>query len=232
MGTALVNYKEELAKESANIASRIGAPGGDTIRVTQDKKFKMPDGTLNPGPMRVVILDFVGANKFFDRPFKEGEAVTPACYAVGMDPKNLNAFDDSPVKQNDECKSCPNNEWGSSGAGKACTNTRLLAVTEPTDEPNAPIYVLSVSKTAITAFDAYVQGIHDQFNSVPVSVVTEIYFDPSKTFASLRFGNPTPNVNEEMHYGRRKGALARLLMKPDFSQYTPPPTAKSGKKKA
>lgn len=231
-GTALVDIRAELKKEAAAIATRIGVPGGDMIRTTQDKKFVLPDGTKDDKPLRMVILDFVSVNQFFDRAYKKGEESPPACFAISAQPKGMVPSKNSPdIQSATGCDPCPNNAFGSNGAGKACSNGRLLALTQDSDDPEAPIWLLRVSSTAIKGFDAYVNSIKSQFETPPVGVVTEIYFDPNVTYGSLRFGNPSPNDNLDVHYERRAAAMTRLLTESDVSQYKPPAPVKGAKKR-
>lgn len=234
-GTALAippALREQMALDAAELKKRIQAPGGDLIKLTKDKHFKLPDGTKQPGPLTVVILDFLSVNKFFDRPYKEGEITPPACFAIGTEPSSLIPSKNSPDKQNESCNKCPNNEFGSKGNGKACANHRLMVVRAGTGtegaNPDSPKYLLQVSPTGIKAFDSYVSSIHTQFDTAPYAVVTDIYFDPESEYQSLRFGNPQPNVNLVLHMGERKAAHERLLQEPDVSGYTAP--VKKGKK--
>lgn len=230
-GTSLVNIREELKKEAAAIMNKIGSPGGDMIRATQDKKFVFPDGTKSDKALRAVILDFVSINQFFDKEFKQGEGGIPSCFSISNSPKAMIPSKNSPAKEAEACDICPNNEFGSKNAGKACNNGRLLALVEDSDDAEAPIRLIKVSATAIKGFDAYIKTIQTQFDTPPVGVVTEIYFDPGVTYASLRFGNPSPNENLSIHFERRKAALERLLAEPDVSQYKPPAPAKAAKKR-
>jgi hypothetical protein len=217
-----VNVQEELRKQRETMKSRIGAVGGgDKIRVTQGKKFVMPDGTEGPGPLNVVILDFKSMNAWHDRPYKKGEESPPACFAIGDNPNELIPSPNSPRIQAKTCAECAFNEWGSRGAGKECGNTRLLAVREPGDDAGADIRILQVSPTAIKAFDAYVKSLEVQFDGVPIQFETEIYFDPNLDYPTLRFGNPKPNKNLDAHFGQQKAATARLAEEPDVSQYKP-----------
>jgi hypothetical protein len=219
-----VNIAELLKKEAEELGKRIQAPGGDKIKLTKDKQFKLPDGTKHPGPLTVVILDFVSTNQFFDKPFKEGEAAAPACFAIGLEPNSMAPSDNSPKKQSDTCGKCPNNEFGSKGDGKACRNMRKLAVIagagDTAGDVNSSMWVLEVSPTAIKAFDAYVSSVKTQFGVPPIGVVTDIFMDPSSDFQSLRFGNPQLNPNLETHFSRRAAARERLLAEPDVSRYT------------
>jgi hypothetical protein len=229
-GRSLIDIQAEMKKQSELIKSKIGKPGGDFIKVQQDKKFKLPDGTTSEGPLSVVILDFISVNTFYDRPYKEGEMVPPACFAINEEPELLAPHATSPVMQVEKgkiCKQCPNDVFGSAGNGKACTNTRVLAVVPAGSGKDEPVLNLKVSPTAIRAFDAYVKTISEQFDGPPIVVVTDIYFDPGLKYPSLRFGNPSPNEQLAVHFERQKAAKERLAAPIDVSQYSPPPAAKA-----
>jgi len=231
-GRSLIDIKAEMKKQADAIASRIGKPGGDFIKIQQDKKFKLPDGTVSDGPLSVVILDFVSVNTFYDRPYKEGEQTPPACFAINEEPDRLAPHPTSPdlqVEKGKVCKECANDVFGSAGNGKACTNTRVLAVVEP-GVKDAPVLNLKVSPTAIRAFDAYVKTIKEQFDGPPMVVVTDIYFDPGFKYPTLRFGSPRPNEQLAEHFERQKSAKERLLTPIDVSKYEAPAPTKAKKK--
>jgi hypothetical protein len=222
-----VDVRKQLADEAAAMKDRIKAPTGDKIKLTKGKKFKLPDGTESEGPLTVVVLDFVSTNTYHDRPYKEGEASSPACFAIGkLESDKLTPSPNSPDKQSDTCGECPNNEFGSKGDGKACKNGRRLAVIagegDLASDPKSPMWLLDVSPTAVKAWDAYVASIRTQYGMPPVVVVTDVFFDPTSEFQSLRFGNPQPNANLEMHLTRRAAAVERLTQEPDVSKYEKP----------
>jgi len=222
-----VSIAEELAKETAALATRINAPTGNKIKLTKGKKFKLPDGTEHPGPLTVVVVDFVNANVYHDRPYKEGEFSPPACFAVGLEVNNkLTPSKASPARQADSCDKCPNNEFGSKGDGKACKNLRKLAVVagagDDAGDGSSQMWLLEVSPTAGKAWDAYVSMVRTQFNAPPIGVITDVFFDPTSEFQSLRFGNPQPNPNLELHFGRRQEARQMLTAEPDVSGYVSP----------
>lgn len=223
-GTALVDIRKQLAADAAEISKRIAAQGGAFIKCTQDKKFQMPDKTEQPGPLTCVVVDFISANYFFDRPYRQGEVVPPSCFALGLEPRSLKPHETSPAKEAEECNTCPNNEFGSGpgGKGKACANSRLLAVVAPGDE-EPTIYLIKVSATGVKPFDNYVQTIKTNFNTTPLALITDVYFEPTLKYGSLRFGNPRPNPRLEQHFGLRARAREILLTAPDVSQYKPLP---------
>lgn len=226
-GGALVDIRARMAQEIADMASRVGAPGGDAIKVTQDKKFEFPDGTKHAGPIKLVIVDFVSANAFYEGAYDPNNISPPACFAIGTNPTQLIPSDNSPVKQATACSSCPMNQFGSAGNGKACKNSRVLAVLPPGANADTPLWILKVSPTALKAFDAYVTSIARSFQLPPVGVVTEVSFDESVTYASLRFGNPEPNEDLEACFARKDEAMARLMTEPDVSQFESAPPKKT-----
>lgn len=222
-----VNYEAEMAKEAAEIASRIGAPGGDTIQVTQDKLFKFPDGTETPGPFDAVIVDFVSGNFFYEGKFDKKNITPPSCFALGTDPKNMVPSSSSPDRQAVDCNVCPNNLFGSDGAGKACKNTRILALLPPDATEETPLWILKVSPTGLKSFDAYVSKIASAFNSGPVKVISAIGFDPNQEYPTVRLGQPKPNPDVGVFFGRREEARKRLLTEPDVTQMDKPKASKS-----
>lgn len=229
------NIREALEQETQELSKRIQAPSGDKIKLTKKKTFKLPDGSEHPGPLTVVILDFVSYNAFFDKPYKDGDPAAPACFALGLEPTSLVPSAKSPDRQADSCGTCPNNQFGSKGDGKACRNHRKLAVVagegDLAGDPNSPMWILEVSPTALKAFDAYVSTVRTQFNVPPIGVITDVFFDPSSEFQSLRFGNPQPNPNLGLHFARRAAAKERLMAEPDVSRYEAPGKKKAGKGK-
>lgn len=220
---------DALMAKARAMKDKIGAPAGDKIRLTRKKTFVLPDGKESADPLRVVVLDFMSYNAFFDRPFSEKDKIPPACFAIGSDPKNLVPSENSPDKQSGACKGCPNNEFGSKGNGKACGNHRILAVVAPDGDENSPMFTIATSPTASKYWDAYVA---EQISKNPLgllAVSTEIFFG-EEDFPTLRFGRPEANQFVGVHAKRVELATQRLLREPDVSNYVAPP--KPGDRKA
>ncbi|HUV95117.1 MAG TPA: hypothetical protein VMX14_09855 [Anaerolineae bacterium] len=220
-----VDVRDQLMKNAEAMRRKIGAPSGDKIRLKKSKKFQLPSGEESSDPLRVVVLDFVSYNAYFDAPYAEGQIATPACFALGSEPTLLVPSDNSPDKQSDTCKTCPLNEFGSKGKGKACGNHRLLAVVEPSQNAEAPVYLIQVPPTSVKYWDAYVGQVLNRFPMGLMSVSTEIYFDPNSEWVSPRFGSPLPNEHVGIHAARVQAATDRLLTEPDVSNYAEPKAA-------
>lgn len=217
----IVSIQEALKNQAAGINARIAPASGNKIRVSQSKEFVLPDGTKTRDPLELVVVDFVTTHSFYETDFDKNNIVPPGCFAIGVDPKAMTPSKNSPNAQSDSCQGCPMNEFGSAsnGKGKACSNNRMLAVLPADASDDTPIWLLSVSATAIKAFDAYVQGVVRVFGMPPVSVITTVAFNDAVDYPQLTFSNPQPNTNLEHCYGRQAEARDLLMAEPDVSGY-------------
>lgn len=228
-----INYQEQLAKEAAEISKKIAAPSGDRIRMSGPKLIA-PDGQEGE-TLEVIVIDFVSSNLYYDDTYDRDNPKPPACFAIGPEPTMLVPSTSSPDKQSDTCSACPNNQFGSRGKGKACKNTRVLAVVPITaldtpDEP-APIWIMSIPPTSVKVFDAYVQSLVARHNTVPIGVVTQITMDQTSSFSAPKFSVVRPVAADEfpVFMQRRAEAQTRLLTEPDVSQYEPPKATRRGR---
>jgi hypothetical protein len=220
-GGALVSIKDQMAAELAALGDRTAPAGGDKIQLKNDKTFNLPDGT-KANQLEVVIVDFIATNNFYEGAYDKDNIQPPACFAIGQVISQMVPSDNSPVKQSDACATCPMNQFGSSGNGKACKNMRRLAVLPADADADTPLLVLDVSPTGLKSFDGYVKSVAAKFNMLPIGVVTTITMDPNADYPSLRFGDPQPNENIEAHWSRRTEALERITQEPDVSSYATP----------
>ncbi len=224
-----VNYAEIERQELAEIQKQIGAATGDRVRMKNNQAFITPDGQEGD-ELEVAIVDFVSANLFYDRPFDPKSPVPPACFALGAKPTDLAPSENSPSKQADLCAECPNNAWGSDlkgGKGKACKNTRLVAMTTVNVLPDGatpPLLILSIPPTALKAFDGYIRTVADRLKTTPRGVLTRITLDKNVDYASPKFEvvrklepGEVAGVRERMEEARN-----RLMSEPDVSGYEPP----------
>lgn len=213
-----VSIADMIAAEIAAMAPKVSAPSGDIISCTKNKTFKLPDGRESDGPLPAIIVDFVSANTFYEGKYDPKNPAAPVCFAIGSNIASMKPSNKSSDKQADDCASCPNNAWGSDGSGKACKNTRLLALLPVDFDEKSPLMLIKVSPTAIKKFDAYVNALMT-VKKLPAQVVTEISFDQSVDYASLVFGNPVPLEDDRVVevFNRREAALKRLLTEPDYA---------------
>jgi hypothetical protein len=218
---AVVDIREMLKAQAAAMNERTAPASGISIR-TAGKQFAFPDGRKTGDPVDLVVVDFVARNEFYESDFDKDNIVPPACFAIGTIPTKLVASDNSPQKQSDDCASCPMNAFGSKGKGKACSNTRVLAVLPPDADADTPMYLLKVSATALKAFDGFVQGVSRTFQLPPVGVVVTVGFDDNESYPKLTFSDARPNEMLDVHFARQEEAKTLLSQEPDVSGYEAP----------
>lgn len=227
------NIAADMASEIEQFKNRIAAPTGSRIG-TDEKIFTLPNGDTSD-TLSVIIVDFVSYNAYYDKPWNPNAIVPPNCFSLGLEPAGMVPSENSPDLQAESCAACWANQWKSSptSAGKACSNTKLLAVIAP-DDPEAPLMLLKVTATALKNFDAYVTGVARSFQRPPRGVITEITFDPNLKYSSLRFGNPIACTPDQLAlaYSRREDAMTRLMVEPDVSAFVAAPVAKGAQRKA
>lgn len=214
------NIREQLAQQVASDIERLGNIGGkDAIRITQDKKFELPNGA-SQDTLEAVIVDFVYRNEYYPGQFNRKEIKPPTCFAIS--PVSANLTPDVTVvdkQSKTDCDDCQWNQWGSSptGAGKACKNTVFLAVLPANATDEDEIWTLKTSPTAIRPFNGYVAKLGSTAR-VPVgAVVTKIFFDAASTYATVRFEVVGVNEAYEATSQRKEEARHRLLQAPDVS---------------
>ena len=214
---AIVSIQEQLKAQAAAAASKIAPAGGNKIRYSKGK-FVLPDGS-EAETLDVVVVDFASVNLYYESGYDKDNIVPPNCFAIHPEPKGMVPSANSPDKQCDDCGSCPHNQFGSAGAGKACKNTRLLAVLPPDADADTPMWLLSVPPTAIKGFDGYVGSVLRTFQMPPVAVVTTVSLDPNEDYFKPLFGDARPNDNLEVHFARREEAEELLAVEPDVSSF-------------
>lgn len=219
-----INIKEQLAAMMAKQSGMTGAVSGNKIRITQDKQFALPDGSKTREPLQLVVVGFTSRYDFYEDDFDKNNIVPPTCFAIGDIPTKLVPSPNSPVKQSDACSGCPMNEFGSKGKGKACKNSRVLAVLPPLERDDdgnpieAPMWLIQTSPTAISAWDGYVKEVQRSFNAPPIAVLTTVDFSDSD-YPTLDFGGAVPNEEMEYFFSRVDEATELLAQEPDVSSY-------------
>ena len=217
--TNIVSIMEALKAQADGMAERVAPGGGNSIRVTQDKKFLLPDGTTTAGPLELVIVDFTAKNAFYEGAYDPKAIAPPACFSIGQNPLKMVPSKNAPLSQSTDCQSCPNNAFGSDGNGKACKNSRMLAVLPPDADADTPMWILATSPTANKGFDNFVTSVQRVFQTPPIGVVATVSFDDSVSYAKLVFGDPQMNANIGVHFARQEEAKAMLMVEPDVSKF-------------
>lgn len=220
------NVREQMAAEAAEIiASRVAAPTGSRIAIDQSKQFKLPDGTMVRDALDVIVVDFVAAQFWYEKAFDRDQLAPPMCFAIGLDPKALVPSPNGLIQQSEgkSCSECWAFQWGSDrngGRGKDCSTNVLLACLFPDATPESPLMTVRVSSTAAKHFNSYVSLLARVHSLPPYAFATSLRFDPSVSYASLRFVDPRPLDDETLAVvmSHREAARQLLMTEPDMTQ--------------
>lgn len=228
-----VDINAEMAAEIAALRNRVSAPSGNRITVTQAKTFKLPNGLEIDHEIEAVVVDFAAANYYYTENFDRNHVTPPVCFSLGLEPAGMTPSEKAPDPQAGSCAGCWANQFGSSGKGKACQNTRLLAVLPVDATAETPLWILKVSPTAIRAFDGHVSSVARKHGLPVRAVITKLSFSEDQ-YASLRFSEVALAPQDlllEAH-SRKTEAINLLLTEPEVSSVSggapvaPPPSRK------
>jgi len=145
----------------------------------------------------LVILDVLLENVFYEDKYDPDSPQAPACYAFGRDETTMAPHEKASKKQHPTCKGCPQNEWGTSdvGRGKACRNTRRLAVipagafdaqgrfdakTAPEHFDTAMLAYMKLPVTSVKGFATFVKQVAVTMQRPPFGVFTKLSVVPDK----------------------------------------------------
>ena len=160
------------------------------------------DGDGPRGSIEVVIIKSAApiSKIFYDGGYKDGSSEAPTCWSAnGVTP-------DASVqnKQNPTCAGCPKNAWGSriteSGKpGKACADSRRLAIVPLGDIPNelygGPM-LLRVPAASLKDLKAYGDTLNS-YGYKYFAVATRISFDAKEAYPKFVFGAIRPLTDDE-----------------------------------
>lgn len=232
------DWRSVLAKHTKTSPDkpREKAATGDIIS-TKGGKFSMGD-TVIGNVMDVIVLDYLFENSFYDTPYVDGEANSPACFALDYDEDDMAPHSTSPNKQADSCDECPMNAWGSGdGKGKACGNRRRLAVVAPDDMGNLKIRTVRLSPTSLGNWKGYINKQLAVRHLEPMQAVTTMEFDPTSTASvppiTFTFKSEVKKIAALNDLAGAIQEAQEMLEQPyDVSNYDSQPKKKRAKKKA
>lgn len=236
---AIVKWDEELAKQAEVAAKMEENSGGGQFFSVRAGVLSWNDAPVPDNQMGVIILDSILENVWYETEFDPDNPSGPSCFAFGRDEDGMTPHDNvvkAGTAQEGPCKSCPMNEWGSAdkGKGKACRNTRRLAMIpagtfrngkfEPFEEvehfEQTAFGFMKLPVTSVKGYASFVKQVASSLKRPPHGVVTRVKVVPdAKTQFKVTF-EPIMNVPNEVLgavFKRREEAMATI----DFP-YQPP----------
>lgn len=147
---ALTNWRDR-AKQSISTRKEVNnkLPGGGGLSLSLRGGEMKIGGENQDNPLPMIILASAPIRAYYEKAWKDGSKDSPTCYS--FDTLRPHTAVEEP--ENDVCKSCPNNAFGSArqGTGKACQEgVRLAFITadvldSPESIPDSPIVTTKLS---------------------------------------------------------------------------------------
>jgi hypothetical protein len=219
--TALVKWDEELAKQAEVAAGMEANTGGGQFFSLKSGILAWQDAPLPNNQMAVVVLDSILENVYYEGKYDPDTPQGPVCFAFGREEKTL-APHELVIEGGNQmcgasglCSGCEMNEWGSSdvGRGKACRNTRRLALIPAgtfnqagkfelfDDEEHfasTAIGFMKLPVTSVKGYASFVKQVAGALRRPPFGIVTKVKVvpDPKSQFKVLF--EPIMNLPDEL----------------------------------
>lgn len=240
-GTAIMTWKEKMAAVSAQAAATEAPKGGFLSFKGGNMSY---DDNLIPGnSMDVIVLDFVLENNIFRDKYNPSKPASPMCYAIGRDESEMTPHEESEEPQSAKCEGCPNNEWGSDpegGRGKACKNTRRIAIIPadclkggPDAIKKAGMVMCKLPVTSLKNFSTFVNQAVKVMETPPFGVVVRIATKPHPTSLFQVHWTILDKIENQEHlealYDRHVGCAKSMFQPYPKMEDAPAPSSKGGK---
>lgn len=226
----LTTITADLQERAKRLQEQIGQAESRKITVDQKDGTLLGPGGLNLGDeQRIIVVDFCTVNRYYDRGYDSANPQPPACMAIGDIIEEMVPEEGVPAQQSPRCATCWANKWESDlqgGRGKACKNTRDLAVVlldeleDPDSDPT--LYVVSCSPTSLKSFDAAATSILRMMGGPPIMAQMTMRVKATKNYYNLQFGDIEENQYLERVYPLLETTADILGRMPDFSSYEEP----------
>lgn len=224
--TSLANIEQQLAQKAADFNKTVQQPQGRRIQLDQKTGNFIAPGDVNLGTeVRLIVVDFCSANRYYPGKYDPNNVVPPVCFAFGDIIDDMAPEAEAPEPQHENCKKCPHNQWGSNGNGKACKNTRELAVVladeleDPDYEPE--LFHISVAPSSIKHFDRCAIDINGLFNGPPIKAIVTMKSKTVKNWVESDFVAPEANPYLERVFDLMEQAPDIIARTPDLTNYKP-----------
>lgn len=234
MSNEITNYDEELAK-LAKKAVATEKPSTSTIGVRAG--VLSYNGQAVPGnKLDCIIIASTHVNLFYEDKFDPNNPKNPVCYAYCEDPDAEGAeFKPHPKAwkpQSEKCADCWANQWNSDpngGRGKACKNSRRLAIlpggVTPEDLKTAEVATLTLPVMSVSKnWSPYVHKLATLYNRPPLGMITTIGTMPDqKSQFRITFDEKGPVAGELIGGLIAKASSAQQLIEKEYDP-NPEPT--------
>lgn len=218
-GKAVANWDEQLAQQAEVAAGMEESTASGQFFSLKGGVLSFNDAPLPDNQVAVVIVDHVLENVFYEGAYDPDDPSGPTCFAFGRADGDMVPHQkviDADQFCADNCSSCENNEWGSAdtGRGKACRNTRRLALIpagnfndktgefEPFEDEahyeSAAIAFMKLPVTSVKGYAAFVKQVASALKRPPHGIYTKIKVVPDASSQFKATFEPIGQVPNEV----------------------------------
>ena len=184
--TALVSWEDRLAAYAVEAAAEESVVGGKFLSLKAGR-LALDKVPCAGNKLDVIVIAHTTEYALYEGKFDPNNPQPPVCYAFGKDEQSMGPHEKSSKPQHTDCATCPKNQWGSDpegGKGKACKNTRRLAllpadcVNNPNSIADAEEIYLKLPVMSVKNWALYVNNVSAQYKRPPFGVITTITTEP------------------------------------------------------
>lgn len=183
--TGVQSWQDEMARHIKNTTDMEASVASGQWITTRGGQLSYQGTPFAENKMKVVIVDAILENCYYEGRFDPDNPASPVCYAFGRDDKEMKPHEKSAKPQAERCHGCPRNEFETSetGKGKACKNVRRLALVaaEPlTDRAieKGEVAFLKIPVTSVRGWASYVRALGALWKRSIWGVVTQVSTKP------------------------------------------------------
>lgn len=194
--TGVANWKQQMQHEAEAAKGMEKGVGASNFFSTKNGKLSYNDQDLPNNEMPVIVVDYILENTYYTEEYDPNNPSSPDCYAFGRDEDTMAPHEEAPDPQAKLCVNCEWNKFGTAdrGKGKACRNSRRLALTPAGAIEEGEIVVnddseyyetsdigfLKIPPTSLKGWAAYVRDIYSRFKTPPMGVITHVKLVPDE----------------------------------------------------
>ena len=195
---AIVSYEDRMAEEAKVAAAMEAGVATGSFFSLKSGQLSFNDSPIEGNEMAVVILSSRLENIHYEGEYDPDDIQGPTCFAFGKDDSEMaphEVVQEAGTAVHDNCEECPNNEWGSAdtGRGKACRNTRRLAMIpagkfdksgefvleeDPGKYADAEVAYMKLPVTSVKGYAAFVKNLSATLERPPHCVITRVAVVP------------------------------------------------------
>lgn len=219
--TAVAKWDEELAKYAEEAAVMEANVGGGQFFGLKSGVLSWQDSQMPNNQMAVIILDSIMENVYYEGKYDPEVPQSPVCFAFGRDEKDM-APHQLVIDAGNQmcgttglCSGCEMNDWGTAdvGRGKACRNTRRLAMIpagsfdregrfslfeDDSHYENTAVGFMKLPVTSVKSYSSFVKQVAGTLHRPPFGIITKVSVVPDAKSQFKVLFEPIMNTPDEI----------------------------------